>query len=100
MDYPESTSQNSYKKRQEKMLKRLKTLPKNPIVAAAIKRKKGELGEDENREQWNAVDELVSAARKQCMEGEDFDSTIKDLSSALLALAGEEGAGEDETKDD
>lgn len=98
MEAPMMESDN-WKKREQALLKRLQKLPKkNEIVKLAIKRKKADVNRDEMWKQFDVVEELVSAARKSCMDGEDFSETVMDLAEALKALV-DKGSQKEETED-
>jgi len=80
---------NEYQKRRDAMAKRLVTLGKdNPVVAKAISAQKPpEM--DEKYKNWEIVDELVSAARREYMdkEGGSMNKCVANLANALSKLA-------------
>lgn len=83
----ESKWEKERKARQAAMIKRLKSLPKdNAIVKLAIKRKSADMNYQETDQKFGIIEELVSAARKQVTDGEDYNDTISDLGEAICSL--------------
>jgi len=83
---------NDYEKRMRErnaaMKKRLEKLPQNAVVQTATKRVTKTLTEKENRDKWEAVDSLVSAAYGQFCDGDlSFIEATKGLGEAISALA-------------
>lgn len=80
---------NDFQKRRNAMKGRLASLGKdNPVVAEAMKRQDPPQ-EDAKWKNWNIVDELVSAARKEYFDekGESMKDCLTNLSQALSKLA-------------
>lgn len=89
------------KKRKEAMKKRLASLGKdNPVVARAVKNQEPPQ-EDTKWKNWNVVDELVSAARREYFdkEGSSMSKCIANLATALQKLSGTKGLDTAAAKD-
>jgi len=92
MDSPMGMSKE-FQKRKEAMKKRLVSLGKNnPVVAKAVKNQEPPQ-EDTKWKEWQIVDELVSAARREYFdkEGGKMNECIANLASALSKLASQKG---------
>jgi len=89
MDSP--TPNSDFQKRREAMKKRLVSLGKdNPVVARAMKAQEPPQ-EDTKWKEWEVVDELVSAARREYFDkdGGEMGECVANLSKALSKLASE-----------
>jgi hypothetical protein len=84
---------DNYQKRKEAMKKRLASLGKgNPVVAKAVKAQEPP-EEDKKWKDWQIVDELVSAARREYMDekGKSMNECVSNLANALSKLASKKG---------
>ena len=85
----ESKWEKENRKKKEAMKKRLLSLGKdNPVVAKAIKQQEPPM-EDKKWANWDVVDTLVSAARREYFDKEDanLQTCVSNLSRALAKLA-------------
>jgi len=92
MDSPVGMSKE-YQRKKEAMKKRLILLgKKNPVVAKAVKNQEPPK-EDIKWKEWQIVDELVSAARREYFDEEkgEMNECIANLASALSKLASQKG---------
>lgn len=88
MDSPVAINKD-YQKRRDAMKHRLTALGKsNPVVAKAMKNQEPPQ-EDTKWKNWNIVDELVSAARREYFDkdGGKMGECLANLASALSKLA-------------
>jgi hypothetical protein len=91
---------DDFQKRRAAMAKRLTSLGKdNPIVAKAVKAQEPPK-EDTKWKEWQIVDELVSAARRQYFDKENcsMGDCVGDLAEALSKLASKKGLDKGNSK--
>jgi len=89
MDSPMMAMDKEMKKKKEAMKKRLASLGMdNPVVKSAMK-SQDPMQHDKKWQEWNVVDELVSAARRKYFdgEGESMGKCVGNLADALSKLA-------------
>lgn len=91
---------NDYQKRRQAMKSRLVKLGKdNPVVSKAVKMQEPP-EEDKRWKNWEIVDELVSAARREYFdkEGGNMSGCLVNLSKALSKLASQKGIDSSKNK--
>lgn len=102
MSEPVETSYEKDRKQREKaLLARLNKLPKdNPIAKMAVKHQRADINQEQSWQQFQIVDELVSAARKCVADGDDFDEAVVNLADALNSLVGTKSKKTDDDDSD
>jgi len=100
MDMEMPSISKEYQKKKDVMAKRLSALGKdNPIVAKAVKAQQPPM-EDTKWKEWQIVDELVSAARREYFdkEGGNMSACISSLADALEKLSTKLGVDKKKAK--